>query len=68
LSEIVRESALAAIANVAPQHPTRSDLPGRAVALREALLADANGALTPTEKSMMAEWLDRLADRAEKIP
>jgi AcrR family transcriptional regulator len=67
LSEIVRESAIAAIANVAPQHPTRSDLPGRAVALREALLADANGALTPTEKSMMAEWLDRLADRAEKI-
>jgi hypothetical protein len=30
------------------------------------LLADANGALTPTEKLMMAEWLDRLADRAAK--
>jgi hypothetical protein len=49
LSEIVRESALGAIANVGPQRPTRSDLPGRAVALREVLLADANGALTPTE-------------------
>jgi AcrR family transcriptional regulator len=64
LSDIVRDSTLAAIATVGPQHPTRSDLPGRAVALREALLAHANGALTPTEKLMMAEWLERLADRA----
>ena len=64
LSDIVRDSTLAAIATVGPQHPTRSDLPGRAVALRESLLRDADAALTPAEKSMMAEWLDRLADRA----
>lgn len=64
LSEIVRESTLAAIAAVGPQHLTPSDLPGRAVALRESLLSDADGALTPAEKTMMAEWLDRLADRA----
>jgi AcrR family transcriptional regulator len=63
LSGIVRESTLAAIATVGSQHPTPSDLPGRAVALREALLGDPDGALTPTEKAMMAEWLDRLADR-----
>jgi hypothetical protein len=31
--------------------------------LREALFSDADGALTPAEKTMMAEWLDRLADR-----
>ena len=64
LSEIVRDSTIAAVATVGPQHPTRSDLPGRAVALREVLLADADGALTPAEKTMMAEWLDRLADDA----
>ena len=63
LSEIVRENTLAAIATVGPRHPAPSDLPGRAVALREALLSDADGALTRAEKTMMAEWLDRLADR-----
>ena len=34
LSEIMRESTLAAIATVGPRHPAPSDLPGRAVALR----------------------------------
>ena len=63
LSEIMRENAIAAIVTNRSRRRTPSDLPGRAVALREALLADANGALTPTEKAMMAEWLDRLADR-----
>jgi hypothetical protein len=28
-------------------------------------LDDADGALTPSEKAMMAEWLDRLADRVD---
>jgi hypothetical protein len=28
-----------------------------------AVFADANGELTPAENAMMAEWLDRLADR-----
>jgi hypothetical protein len=32
--------------------------------LREALLGDGtDDALTPAEKTMMAEWLDRLADQ-----
>ena len=63
LSVIMRENAIAAIVTDGARRPTPSDLPGRAVALREALLSDANGALTPGEKTMMAEWLDRLADR-----
>jgi len=64
LSPVMREDAIAAIlAEGAPQ-PAPSDLPGRAVALREALLADTNGEMTPAEKAMMAEWLNRLADRS----
>jgi AcrR family transcriptional regulator len=63
LSEIMRENAIAATVTDGSQQPAPSDLPGRAVALREALLSDADGALTPGEKAMMAEWLDRLADR-----
>jgi AcrR family transcriptional regulator len=63
LSEIMRENAIAAIVTETSQQPAPSGLPGRAVALREALLGDPDGALTPTEKAMMAEWLDRLADR-----
>jgi AcrR family transcriptional regulator len=63
LSAITREYAIAAIATDGSRQPAPSDLPGRAVALREALLNNINGALTPGEKAMMAEWLDRLADR-----
>jgi AcrR family transcriptional regulator len=63
LSAIMRENAIAAIATEGSKRPAPSDLSGRAVALREALLTGADGALTPAEKTMMAEWLDRLADR-----
>jgi AcrR family transcriptional regulator len=63
LSAIMRENTIAAIVTNGSRQPTRSDLSGRAVALREALLTGADGALTPAEKTMMAEWLDRLADR-----
>jgi AcrR family transcriptional regulator len=63
LSAIIRENAIAAMVTDGSRQPNRSDLPGRAVALREALLSDADGALTTGEKTMMAEWLDRLADR-----
>ena len=64
LSAITRENTVAAIATDTAQQPAPSDLPARAVALREALLANNNGALTAAEKMMMAEWLDRLADRS----
>jgi AcrR family transcriptional regulator len=63
LSAIMREDAIAAILAEGPPQPAPSGLPGRAVALREALLADADGDLTSAEKAMMAEWLNRLADR-----
>ncbi|MCV7348572.1 TetR/AcrR family transcriptional regulator [Mycobacterium parmense] len=64
LSEVMRESSIAAMVIDGSRQPAPSDLPGRAVALREALVADANGELTPNEKALMAEWLDRLADRS----
>ena len=66
LSKIMRENAIAAMVTDTSKQPAPSDLPGRAVALREALLGDRDGALTSAEKAMMAEWLDRIADRAEK--
>ena len=64
LSKVIRENAIAAIVTDGSQPSPASGLPGRAVALREAVLGDdADGALTPAEKTMMAEWLDRLADQ-----
>ena len=66
LSEIAWQNAIRAIiTDGGAQRSTPSDLPGRAVALREALLGNANGGLTHAEQTLMAEWLDRLADRAE---
>jgi AcrR family transcriptional regulator len=61
LSVLMREDAVAAIVDSSPQ-PTPPDLSGRAVALREALRANTDGALTTSERTMMSEWLDRLAD------
>jgi AcrR family transcriptional regulator len=65
LSAITRENAIAAISTDGSRQPTDSDLSGRAVALREALLSNTNGTLTPGEKAIMSEWLDRLADRVD---
>ncbi|WAJ45774.1 TetR/AcrR family transcriptional regulator [Mycobacterium sp. Aquia_216] len=65
LSTITRENAIAAIATDGFRQAAPSDLPGRAVALRESLRGSTNGALTPGEKAMLAEWLDRLADQAD---
>jgi AcrR family transcriptional regulator len=64
LSAIMREYVIAAVAIQGSKRPAPSDLPGRAVALREALRGNADGGLTKGERTMMAEWLDRLADRA----
>lgn len=63
LSFITRENTIAAIVTDRSRQAPPSDLPGRAVALREALRANSNGTLTAGEKAMMAEWLDRLADQ-----
>ena len=35
----------------------------KSTALREALRGNADHALTPAEQTLIAEWLDRLADR-----
>jgi AcrR family transcriptional regulator len=65
LCVITRENSIAAIATAGSRDPVPADLPGRAVALREALRSNTNGALTAGEKAMLAEWLDRLADQAD---
>ena len=65
LCAITRENAIAAISTDGSRDPVPPDLPGRAVALREALRGNTNGALTAGEKAMLAEWLDRLADQAD---
>jgi AcrR family transcriptional regulator len=65
LNAITRENAIAAISTGGSRQPNPSDLPGRAVALREALRGNTNSALTGGEKAMLAEWLDRLANQAD---
>jgi AcrR family transcriptional regulator len=66
LAKIMREHAISAIVAGDGTQPARpSDLPARAVALREALRGDASDALVPAERALLAEWLDRLADRAD---
>ncbi|MGV9803302.1 TetR/AcrR family transcriptional regulator [Mycobacterium sp. NPDC003449] len=62
LSEMVLETALAGILVAKPQGRARSTLVRRAVALRQAMTAD-NVPLTPAEHGLMAEWLNRIADR-----
>jgi AcrR family transcriptional regulator len=65
LSKILREHAISAIVTGDSTQPAPpADLPARAVALHEALRGDADNALTPAECALLAEWLDRLADRA----
>ncbi|MDT5119027.1 MAG: hypothetical protein QOE30_4766 [Mycobacterium sp.] len=65
LSLIAREHALCAFVNdtVAPGS-TMPPLTGRAVALRDALRDDPGAALTRSERVLMAEWLNRLADQS----
>jgi AcrR family transcriptional regulator len=68
LSRIVREHAISAVITGDSTQPSlSSDLSARAVALREALRGDSDGALTSAERALLAEWLNRLADRAEVI-
>jgi AcrR family transcriptional regulator len=69
LSLIARENALSAILNDDGQKlSTLSELPGRAVALHEALRGAEHVAMTPAERGLMAEWLNRLADQTRTEP
>ena len=63
LSSIIFDDTVAAITNrTKPRSRTTASLAGRAVALREALRDQPNPALTNAESTLLAEWLNRLAD------
>ena len=63
LSSIIFNDMMAAIATD-PKHnrTAMSELPGRAVALREALRDRDDLPLSVAERVLLAEWLNRLAD------
>lgn len=62
LSEIARENAISSIVVTSGASKVRSTLIGRATALRQAIGED-DVPLTPAERELMMEWLDRIADR-----
>jgi AcrR family transcriptional regulator len=63
LSSIIFDDSVAAITNQAKPRPrATTSLPGRAIALREALRDQPNAPLTSAERDLLAEWLNRLAD------
>jgi len=62
LSAIVRETALATIANTSKAGETRSTLTARAAAMRQAIEGEGVP-LTSAENEVMAEWLDRIANK-----
>lgn len=64
MAELVRDNALSAILHGNPKSRARSTkLPARAVALAEALRTADDVPMTPAERALLNEWLDRLADR-----
>ena len=69
LSEMTREAILAAATTDAPPEDTAGQaghdrVSSRAVALK-AVLPEASGALTPSESSLLSEWLDRLIHNSD---
>jgi AcrR family transcriptional regulator len=63
LSSIMFEHLMAATTTDAkPKRTVTSELPGRAVALREALRYKEDLPLTAAERHLLSEWLNRLAD------
>ncbi|WP_262008746.1 TetR/AcrR family transcriptional regulator [Streptomyces sp. FIT100] len=63
LSATAREQVLRTITTDGAGEPAVPDgLAGRAVALRETLRGRDTAALSPAERGLLAEWLDRLAD------
>jgi AcrR family transcriptional regulator len=66
LSALAREMVLRTIVtDVAPSTAEGVGLPSRAVALREAMRDHGAEALTATERALLAEWLDRIADATD---
>ncbi|MFI6359781.1 TetR/AcrR family transcriptional regulator [Streptomyces sp. NPDC050743] len=69
LPAVAREHVLRTITtmgDIEPEAPT--DVVSRAAALREALRDSGTTALTRSERALLAEWLDRLADTGEPGP
>jgi hypothetical protein len=61
----VFEDTIAAITNDAEGAPdANTDVPGHAVALREALRGRQQLPLSAAECGLLAEWLNQLADHA----
>ncbi|MFE4537911.1 TetR/AcrR family transcriptional regulator [Streptomyces scopuliridis] len=63
LPTVAREHVLRTITTVGEceQEPT-TDVAARAVALREALRGGGTPVLTPSERALLSDWLDRIAD------
>jgi AcrR family transcriptional regulator len=69
LSSIVFEDTIAAITNDGMRkQPAGINMAGHAVALREALRDNENLSLTAAEQGLLAEWLNQLADHAQRGP
>ena len=68
LSELMRETLLAAITETAPSPPrTTKRIAPRAIALRT-VLPEAHRTLSAGERQLLAEWLDRLAAADDEQP
>ncbi|MFS0899732.1 TetR/AcrR family transcriptional regulator [Mycolicibacterium litorale] len=64
ISELARENALSVILHRKPKLRARNTkLPARAVALAEALRGTNDLPMSAAERSLLDEWLDRLADQ-----
>jgi AcrR family transcriptional regulator len=62
LSDIARENAIASITVTSGASKSRNTLTGRATALRQ-VIGDDDLPLTPAERELMTEWLNRIADK-----
>lgn len=65
LSDIARENALAGIMGRSTSGKVRTTLAGRATALRQSL-DNSDLPLTHAERSLMVEWLNRIADKQRR--
>jgi AcrR family transcriptional regulator len=67
LAGIIFDNTVAAITTDREREPQpASDLPGRAVALRQALQGKENLPLSDAEQTLLSEWLNRLADDTKR--
>lgn len=66
LSEATREAILAAVtADKTDEAPTGRDRVARRSVALKAVLSEAESKLTPSERALLSDWLDRLADHPD---